>query len=154
MDFAKEAGKSAGGELIPANTLAFAIITYRAEKITENGPYHDLELTMDEGQAFARRKVWHNMMDPERHKSEKARPWSSNSPRRLLEAGRGPRRGPTPQPTPAPQAPTGGQPAGFLPGRGPCAWRPEAAPGRCRVARPTAGRRSGPLPYRVPAALR
>ena len=85
MDLSNQAGKATASDLLPAGTLAFAVINYREEKQGANGPWHDLELTIDAGQQFAGRKLWHKMMDPERHSSEKAREWSANSLARILE---------------------------------------------------------------------
>jgi len=67
MDFSQGAGQSSGngGDIIPNGQLAWAIMTVRAIKASQTGgEYIDVELTLDDGQPFARRKVWEMIGNP------------------------------------------------------------------------------------------
>lgn len=94
MNFAAGAGKGPDldNNLLPNNQLAFVIVNYRAHKMSQSSPakYLDLELTIDQGQPYAGRKLWTNVGDPFcQDNSEEYRQMGFNSICRMLEAGRG-----------------------------------------------------------------
>lgn len=91
MDFSAGAGASSGNELIPNGQLAWAIIQVRGVKQSQaGGQYIDLELTIDDGQPFARRKVWEMVGDPIfPGNSEEYRQMGMVAISRILESGRG-----------------------------------------------------------------
>lgn len=92
MDFSGAAGKSTGnGENIPNGQLAWAFITVRGVKPSNSGgQYIDVELTLDDGQPYARRKVWEMIGDPNHPgNSDKYREMGQVAICRILEAGRG-----------------------------------------------------------------
>lgn len=52
-------------DLIPQNQLAWVVLKLREIKTAASGTrYLDVELTVDEGQPYAKRKLWINIMDP------------------------------------------------------------------------------------------
>ena len=76
------------GTLIPANTLAFARLTIRGLKTSNNtgGRYADLELIIDSG-PFESRRVWPLIMDPSDAKnSEGARNMGMGAIQHICEA--------------------------------------------------------------------
>lgn len=65
MDFSAGAGMSSPNSLIPADQLCWVILNVRGVKNSQSGGrYIDLELTVDEGQPFARKKLWEMVGDP------------------------------------------------------------------------------------------
>lgn len=65
MDFSAGRGQSTGSELIPNGLLVWAVINVRGIKTSQKGSrYLDVELTIDEGQPYARRKIWEMIGDP------------------------------------------------------------------------------------------
>src|SRR3546814_19358831 len=65
MDFSGSAGARTNFDLIPHGQLALAIFSLRGIKQSQSGgQYHDVELTLDDGQPFARRKILDMIMDP------------------------------------------------------------------------------------------
>lgn len=91
MDFSGSAGASSGSDCIPAGQVAYAILTVRGLKgSAKGGQYLDVELTIDEGQPYARKKVWEMIGDPNHPgNSEKYREMGTIAITRILEAGRG-----------------------------------------------------------------
>jgi hypothetical protein len=91
MDFSQGAGKSSGSELIPNGQLAWVFIAVRGVKASgSGGQYIDVELTIDDGQPFGRRKIWEMIGDPAHPgNSEKYREMGQIALARILEAGRG-----------------------------------------------------------------
>lgn len=91
MDFSGTAGMGGDFDVIPNGQLAFAILSVRGVKATNSGgAYIDCELTIDEGQPYAGRKVWEMIGDPNNSgNSEKYRQMGSIAITRILEAGRG-----------------------------------------------------------------
>lgn len=96
MDFSAGAGQGSSSDLIPNGQLAFAVIGFRGVKLTQapnkdtgkHGQYVDLELTFDDNQPFARRKVWHKLSDPLfPDNSEAARQRGMADISRILEIG-------------------------------------------------------------------
>ena len=78
----------APNSLIPANTLAFAMLKVRDLKRSQNtgGKYADIELTISEGQ-YATRKVWPVIMDPtDGSNSEQARTMGMGAIQHICEA--------------------------------------------------------------------
>jgi hypothetical protein len=90
-DYSAGAGSGSSSDLIPKGQLAWAIITFRETKIGagKGTKYHDLELTLDAGQPYEKRKVWHNLMDPfHAENSSGAKQMGMVDFPRILEAGR------------------------------------------------------------------
>lgn len=94
MDFSQAPDVGGGGELIPHGQLAFATITYKGLKQSKaGGEYLDLELTINEGQPYARRKVFTTIGNPfYKGNSEKYREMGLAFIKRILEASRWGRR--------------------------------------------------------------
>ena len=92
MDFSQGAGaaSSNSSEPIPRGQLAWAILNVRGVKPSRSGgAYIDAELTIDEGQPFARRKLWDMIGDPNNTgNSEAYRQMGLVAITRILEAGR------------------------------------------------------------------
>lgn len=91
MDFSGGAGQQSNTDLIPNNQLCWVIVNYRGMKRSANTgtQYLDVELTVDDNQPFARRKVWTNIMDPMfGENSEGAKQMGMIAITRMLEAGR------------------------------------------------------------------
>jgi hypothetical protein len=65
-DFSAGAGAGSSTDLIPNGQMAWVVIAFRETKIskTSGGRMADLELTIDDGQPYARRKLWYNLLDP------------------------------------------------------------------------------------------
>lgn len=91
MDFSMGAGKATGNDLIPNGQLAWAILSVRGVKSSQSGgQYIDAELTIDDGQPYARRKIWEMIGDPlHPGNSEAYREMGMVALSRILEAGRG-----------------------------------------------------------------
>ena len=91
MDFSMGAGKATGSDLIPNGQLAWAILNVRGVKASQSGgQYIDAELTIDDGQPYARRKIWEMIGDPlHPGNSEAYREMGMVAISRILEAGRG-----------------------------------------------------------------
>jgi len=92
MDFSAGAGQSTGGGgVIPNGQLAWAILTVRGVKASKSGgAYIDVELTIDDNQPYARRKIWEMIGDPmNMGNSEAYRQMGMVAISRILEAGRG-----------------------------------------------------------------
>ena len=91
MNFSQGAGQSTGNDLIPNGQLAWAILTVRAIKASQSGgQYLDIELTLEEGQPFGRRKIWDMIGDPMfSGNSEAYRQMGQVAIARILECGRG-----------------------------------------------------------------
>lgn len=91
MDFSQGAGQDGPANLIPNGQLAFAIMTVRGVKASKaGGAYLDIELTIDEGQPYARKKLWDMIGDPQNmNNSPEYREMGMRSIARILEAGRG-----------------------------------------------------------------
>lgn len=91
LDFSSGAGLAGNTDLIPNNQLAWAIVDVRGVKQSQSGgQYLDIELTLDDGQPFARRKVWEMVGDPNHAgNSEAYRQMGLIAITRMLEAGRG-----------------------------------------------------------------
>lgn len=91
MDFSGGAGLSTNSDTIPKGQLAWAILTVRGVKSSAGGGgYLDCELTIDEGQPYARKKLWEMIGDPNNAgNSEAYRQMGMVAITRILEAGRG-----------------------------------------------------------------
>jgi len=93
MDFSQGAGQSSGNsdEVIPNGQLAWAILTVRALKATSTGGEAiDVELTLDDNQPFARRKVWELIGNPfHAGNTENYRQMGLIAITRILEAAKG-----------------------------------------------------------------
>lgn len=91
MDFSGSAGAASSFDVIPAGQVAFAILNVKGLKgSASGGGYLDIELTIDEGQPFAGRKVFEMIGDPQNAgNSEKYREMGTIAITRILEAGRG-----------------------------------------------------------------
>lgn len=79
-------------DLIPQNQLAWAILKLREIKTSSDTGtrYLDMELTIDEGQPYAKRKIWINIMDPlAAQNSEGAKNMGLMMLRRIMEAAMG-----------------------------------------------------------------
>jgi hypothetical protein len=89
MDFSQGAGQSTGSDTIPNGQLAWAVLTVRAVKPSlAGGQYLDVELTIDDEQPYARRKVWEMIGDPKfAGNSEAYRTMGEVAISRILEAG-------------------------------------------------------------------
>jgi hypothetical protein len=90
IDFSAGAGKDGPQNLIPNGQLAFAIMTVRGVKASKSGgQYLDIELTIDDGQPYARKKLWDMIGDPQHPgNSPEYREMGMRSIARILEAGR------------------------------------------------------------------
>lgn len=91
MDFSAGAGANPTGGLIPNGQLAWANVTVRGIKASQKGgQYLDIELTIDQGQPFAGRKIWEMVGDPNHPgNSEGYRQMGTIAICRMLEAARG-----------------------------------------------------------------
>ena len=92
MDFSNGAGASTGSDILPKGLIVWAILSVRAVKTNANTGtrYIDVELTIDEGQPFAKRKFWDKIGDPQHAgNSEGYRQQGLVAVTRILEAGRG-----------------------------------------------------------------
>lgn len=91
MDFSAGAGANPEAGLIPNGQLAWAIINVRGLKASQKGgQYIDVELTLDDGQPYARRKLWEMIGDPQHPgNSEAYRQMGTVAICRILEAARG-----------------------------------------------------------------
>ena len=91
MDFSQGAGQDGPSSLIPNGQLAFAIMTVRGVKASKaGGQYLDIELTIDDNQPYARKKLWDMIGDPQHPgNSPEYREMGMRSIARILEAGRG-----------------------------------------------------------------
>jgi hypothetical protein len=91
MDFSQGAGQQAGNGTIPNGQLAWAFITVRAIKPSNSGgQYIDIELTLDDNQPFARRKIFEKVGDPlHTGNSDAYRQMGQIAIARILESGRG-----------------------------------------------------------------
>src|SRR3546814_6669950 len=90
MDFSGSAGARTNFDRIPHGQLAFAIFSLRGIKQSQSGgQYLDVELTLDDGQPFARRKIFDMIMDPNfESNSDAAKQMGNAAIGRILEAGR------------------------------------------------------------------
>lgn len=90
MDFSGTAGASSDFDLLPKGQLAFAVLTVRGVKASASGgQYIDCELTIDQGQPYAGRKLWDMIGDPfHAGNSEKYRNMGMLAITRILETGR------------------------------------------------------------------
>lgn len=80
------------GDIIPKNTLLWAVINIREIKNSQetNGRYLDIELTIADNQPYARRKVWTKICDPfDANNSDAWRAMGYGAIRRILEAVKG-----------------------------------------------------------------
>lgn len=92
MDFSAGAGMDmGGGSLIPNGQVAWVIVNVRGQKQSQKGgSYFDIELTVDEGQPFAKRKIWEMVGNPfDQNNSESYRQMGMMACARMLECGRG-----------------------------------------------------------------
>jgi hypothetical protein len=91
MDFSSGAGAASNFDLIPNGQLAWAILSVRGTKGSQSGgQYLDIELTLDDNQPFARRKLFDMIGDPHfAGNSEAYRQMGLIAITRILEAGRG-----------------------------------------------------------------
>jgi hypothetical protein len=94
MDFSAAPDSSGGSDLIPHGQLAFVTINFKGLKGSKSGGrYLDLELTINEGQPFARRKIFTNIGDPMfTGNSDKYREMGMSHMKRIMEASRWGRR--------------------------------------------------------------
>lgn len=84
--------KSFDNETIPKDTLVWCNLNVREIKHSRdtNGQYLDIELTVDEGQPYAKRKIWDKIANPfDTNNSEEWRNMGYGAIRRILEACRG-----------------------------------------------------------------
>ena len=90
MDFSQGAGQDSPSSLIPNGQLAFAIMTVRGVKASKaGGQYLDVELTIDDNQPYARKKLWDMIGDPGfAGNSPEYREMGMRSIARILETGR------------------------------------------------------------------
>jgi len=80
------------GDIIPKDTILWCILNIREIKNSRDtqGRYLDIELTVADGQPYARRKLWDKIADPfDSLNSEGWRTMAYGSIRRILEAVRG-----------------------------------------------------------------
>lgn len=92
MDFSHGAGVTTQADLIPNGQLAFAILTIKGIKNNANTGSRSIEFeaTIDEGQPFARRKIFGFIGDPNHEaNSEGYRQMGLVAITRILESGRG-----------------------------------------------------------------
>lgn len=93
MDFSGSAGAASSFDLLPKGALLFANLTVKGLKgSASGGGYLDCELTIDEGQPFAGRKIFDMIGDPTNMgNSEKYREMGTIAITRILECrGAGP----------------------------------------------------------------
>lgn len=93
MDFSSHAGAATNSDCIPNGQLAFAILDVKGVKSSASGgEYIDCELTICEGQPFAKRKVFESIGNPfHQGNSEAYRQMGMVAITRILEcAGAGP----------------------------------------------------------------
>lgn len=93
MDFSNSAGAASSFDLLPKGALLFAILTVKGVKsAAKGGGYLDCELTIDEGQPYAGRKIFEMIGDPANAgNSEKYREMGTIAITRILECrGAGP----------------------------------------------------------------
>jgi hypothetical protein len=65
VDFSQAAGAESPSSLIPKGALLWVIVSMRGEKDSKTGGrYLDLELTVDDGQPYARKKLWEMVGHP------------------------------------------------------------------------------------------
>lgn len=91
MDFSAGRGQSTGSEPIPNGLLVWAVINVRSLKTSQKGSrYLDVELTIDEGQPYARRKIWEMIGDPfYEGNTQEYKQMGMVAISRILEAARG-----------------------------------------------------------------
>lgn len=91
MNFAGYAGQGSDFDLLPKGLLVFANLQVRGVQTSATpSRYLDVELTVDQGQPFAGRKLWDKIGDPFfQGNSEKYRQMGQVAITRILEAGRG-----------------------------------------------------------------
>lgn len=91
MDFSGAAGAATNFDTLPKGLLVFAVIQVRGIKTGGTGSrYLDVELTVDQGQPFAGRKLFDKIGDPFfEGNSEKYRQMGMIAVTRMLEAARG-----------------------------------------------------------------
>lgn len=93
MDFSGNAGAASSFDTLPAGVLLFAILNVKGTKASASGGgYLDCELTIDQGQPYAGRKIFDMIGDPmNAGNSEKYRDMGSIAITRILECrGAGP----------------------------------------------------------------
>jgi hypothetical protein len=90
MDFSGAAGAATNFDLLPKGLLVWAILQVRGVKTGGSGSrYLDVELTIDQGQPFAGRKLFDKIGDPFfQGNSEKYRQMGMIAVTRILEAAR------------------------------------------------------------------
>lgn len=88
MDFSGHAGAGSDFGLLPKGLLVFAILQVRGVKASgSGGSYIDCELTVDQGQPYAGRKLWDMIGNPfHEGNSEKYRNMGMVAITRILEA--------------------------------------------------------------------
>lgn len=91
MDFSGGAGVAMPNSLIPNGQLAWAVLSVRGVKASQKGgQYIDIELTIDDNQPYARKKVWDKIGDPQHPgNSDAYKQMGFIALARILEAGRG-----------------------------------------------------------------
>lgn len=89
LDFSQGAGQESPTSLIPKGQLAWVIVHFRGVKASQSGgEYLDLELTIDDGQPYARKKIWEMVGNPfHQGNSEAYRNMGMIAITRMLEAG-------------------------------------------------------------------
>ena len=90
MDFSGSAGAATAFDPIPADMVLFAIMVVKGnKKSASGGGFLDIELTIDQGQPHAGRKIFDMIGDPQNAgNSEKYREMGTIAITRILEAGR------------------------------------------------------------------
>lgn len=90
MNFAQGAGQQTGNDLIPNGQLVWVIFQFRGLKASvAGGQYLDVEMTIDEGQPYGRKKIWDKIGDPMfAGNSDAYRQMGQIALARILEAGR------------------------------------------------------------------
>lgn len=90
MDFSGSAGAASSFDTLPAGLLVFAVLQVKGVKNSaKGGAYLDCELTVDQGQPYAGRKVFDMIGDPQNPgNSEAYRQMGTIAITRILEAGR------------------------------------------------------------------
>lgn len=89
MQFNQQSGVSSPMDLIPRGFLCWAMVSFRGMKSSQStsGAYGDIELTIADGQPFARKKLWEMVCDPDdQRNSEKWREMGMVSLTRMVEA--------------------------------------------------------------------
>jgi hypothetical protein len=91
MDFSGAAGAATNFDLLPKGLLVYAVLQVRGIQTSGTGSrYLDVELTVDQGQPFAGRKLFDKIGDPFfEGNSEKYRQMGMVAVTRILEAGKG-----------------------------------------------------------------